>query len=403
VGVPEATPTPEPVARAAPGRVAVVEEPDGTAVAAALVFPGSGWELPGTEGLTLLAAETLLEGLRVALAKQGARAWVRCDRAAFTFFLLAPPDRWSGALEVLLDGLFRPDPRPDALATARSRLYRTLSLDQASPAWQARLAARQALHGDTIAPSPGSAPGCGVPETLGLFRLEQVRAASLRFAPRLVHGALVGPVDPARARDQIARRIPDEPTPPLPSPRHTGPGRRYVERNTVTAWTGHAFPFGGDVDEEAVRFLGGLLEDAFAPGVSRPDVLAVHAEIERHGSGGALIVHLVTRPDAAADTGAEVETRLREVARDGIPAAVWDRLLRRYRGARLLEAEAPESRAEALARGLAFDSTPDGGWPGGWPDPGSLTPARVRAAAAALGAPARSVVGPRSARSAVAP
>lgn len=401
---PPAAPGPAPgpaPAPASPPRVVAVEDSVATAVAIALVFPGSAWELAGMEGLTLLAAETLLEQARTPLAARGARAGVACGGAIFEVTLVAPPESWEAAVDILLGALFRPDPDRAALEAARLRLSRALALDHASPAWQARLAARQALHGGPVPGSAWEAPPCGVPEALDRFDLEHVRAAAYRFAPRMVVAAVIGPIPPPTAIAGVRSWLPAEPPPLLPAPAHTGPGRRYVERNTVTAWTAHAFPFGPDVDEEAVGFLGALLEDAFSPGVARPGVLATTYEVERHGRGGALIVHMVTAPAEAPAYAAAVVDRVDEIARDGVPRAVWDRVARRHRGVRLRERETPEARAVALARALALGTAPGPG--DGWPDARAATRERVRLAAAYLGLPARAVVGPRSARPAVVP
>lgn len=392
-------PSPEPAVEE-PGRVAVLVDPAATAVAAAFAFPGSGWELPGTEGLTLLTAETLLEQVRGPLEELGARADVTCDLALFTFTLVAPPDVWREALNVLLDGLFRPDPGAVALERARERVRRALSLDHASPAWQARLAARQALYGDTLSSSAWESPACGVPESLDLLDLPLVRAAAYRFAPRMTAGAaLLGPVDGTGARQHVQARIPAGPPPLVPAPPSTAPGRRYVERNTITAWLSHSYPFEAGTDEEALHLLGSLLVRELGPDVSRPAVFATSYEVERHGGGGALIVYMVTTPGAAAEYGERLLHRVRAVAGEGVDGAVWAGVSRRHRGARLLERETPESRVAALAESLARG----GGAGDGWPDPAPVTSERLRQAAAALGAPARAVVGPRSARSAALP
>lgn len=374
-------------------RVVAVHEPHSSAVAAAFVFPGSAWELPGLEGLTLLTAETLLESARGSLDRLGARAGVECDRAAFTFTLVAPVQEWPRAVDALLDALFRPEPHAGALEAARGRLRTALALDRANPAWQARLAIRQALHGDTLADSPWSGPGCGVAELLPLFDLNDVRVGANRFAPWLARAAVVGPVDPEAARDSLVRRIPaPDPPPPLPAPRGVAAGLRYVERNTVTAWLGVAFPFAPDADEEALGYLGVLLEDAFGPDVSRPEVYAISHELERHGQGGALMVHLVTEPGAAVAYADAIERRVADVAEEGVPAPVWDQVATRHRGRRLLERETPESRAAAIALDLALGRAPGDGWPS------AVMADAVRAAAGALGAPARSFVGPRDVR-----
>lgn len=388
---PTGTPGPAP-----PPRVAVMEDAEATALAAAVVVPGSVWELPGAEGLTLLSAMTVLESIRPGLDTLNARADVDCGPAAFTFTLIAADDGWRPALELFLDGLFRPAPTREAMDRARELLAASLALDRASPAWQARFAVRRALYHDTLS-SGWLGPACGVPETLELFEPADIRAGARRFAPRLAHAAAITPTAAAEVRDLFERRIPATAPPGIPAPRTVAAGRRYVERNTVTAWLAVAFPFGPDADLEAIRLLGAVLEDAIAPGVDRPGAFTAGHEMERHGAGGALVVRAVTAPAAAAEHARRVEALAAEIARAGAPASVHERVARRHRGRRLLALEAPEARAAAMALDLALGRTPTD-----WPAL-DVTPERLQAAARGLGPPARSVVGPRPARAAVQP
>ena len=389
---PEPTPAPPAPAAApapaAPRRVAVVEDPEATTLAAAVVVPGSAWELPGTEGLTILSALTLLEEIRPGLDSLDARAHVTCGLPTFTFTLVAAREVWRPALVRFLDGLFRPSPGNAALARARDRLAASLTLDQASPAWQARLAVRRALHADTMS-SGWLGPACGVPETLALFDLSDVRTAAHRFAPRMAHVAALTPGEADAVEALLTARIPDGPAPVVPAPRTVRPGRRHVERNTVTSWIAVAFPFGPGADTEAIRLLGAVLEDAIAPSVDRPESLTAGHELERHGAGGTLVVRAVTTPGAAADYTDRPESLATRFAVTGVPTPVLERVARRHRGLRLRQLATPEARAAAMALELAL-----GGTPAPWPDL-DITGDRVRAAAEALGVPARAVVGPR--------
>lgn len=389
--VPTAAPAP-----LRPGRVAVVEDPEATTLAAAVVVPGSAWELPGTEGITILSALTLLEEIRPGLDSLDARARVTCGLATFTFTLVAARDVWRPALERFLDGLFRPSPGGDALARARGRLAGSLTLDQASPAWQARLAVRRALHADSMS-SGWLGPACGVSETLALFDLSDVRAAAHRFGPRLAHVAALTPSDSDAVAALLTARIPEGPAPVVPAPRTVRPGRRHVERNTVTSWIAVAFPFGPEADVEAIRLVGAVLEDAIAPSVDRPESLTAGHELERHGAGGTLVVRAVTTPGAAADYADRPESLVTRFAVTGVPLPVLERVARRHRGLRLRRLAAPEARAAAMALELAL-----GGTPAPWPDL-DVTADRVRAAAEALGVPARAVVGPRVEREGTRP
>jgi len=138
-------------------------------------------------------------------------------------------------------------------------------------------------------------------------------------------------------------------------------------------------------------------EDAIAPGVDRPASFAAGHELVRHGAGGALVIRAVTSPEQAAAYAARIEAVVAGAARDGVPVPVYDRVARRHRGLRLQALGQPESRAAAMALDLAL-----GRLPAAWPELG-VTPAGLRAAAAGLGPPAISVVGPNGARAAVQP
>ncbi len=372
-------------------RITVVADVQATALAAAVAVPGSAWELPGTEGLTLLSASTLLEGIRPALEELGARAAVRCDPAVFTFTLVAPRDAGQAALEVFLDGLFRPAPDTAALERARTRLESALELDASSPAWQARLAIRQALYGDTLS-SGWLGPSCGDPATLGRLDLAAVRAGARRFAPAMAHVAVITPGPTAPVRAMLEARVRRDPAPVIPAPRTRTSEFQYVRLPTVTAWNVVAFPFGPDADVDALRLLGAVLADAIAPGVDRPASYTSSWELLRHGAGGALVIQGVSAPDAVYETLERVERVASEAAWSGIPGPVYERVRRRHRGDRLLELAAPEARAVAMAVALAFGRTP-----APWPDL-DVSQERLRAAARALRPPARAVVGPPVAR-----
>ena len=376
-------------------RLAVVPDPSGSAVAVALVTPGSGWELPGTEGLTHLAARAVLEAVRPSLERLGAEAAVSCERAAFTFTMVSPPDTWEDALHIFMEGVLRPAPGPEAIEDARTALVETLRRD-ASPARQARLAVRQALHGDVLAHEPWAGPGCGLPEAVAGFSPAEVRAGTHRFDREGATAAITGPVPPEGTVERLRAWVPDSlPVPRLRSPDRSSRGRRYVQRGTVTAWTAVAFPYAAGADEEVLRLLGDLVLASVSPRVDRPEVFDAGFELEPHGSGGSLIVHVTTEPEAALEYGERVAARVGEIAADGPPAPLLERTWLRHRGRRLRELATPEARMAVLARDLILRAAePRSGWPSSLPP----APARLRNAARSLGAPAFAVVGPPAAR-----
>jgi hypothetical protein len=370
--------------------VAVARDPESTVLAAAVVVPGSAWELPGTEGLTLMSAATVLEQARPALDRLGARARVDCGPAAFTFKLVAPGEVGDAALEAFLDGLFRPAPSEGALVRARTRITAALELDRSSPAWQARLATQQAVFGDTLE-SGWLGPACGLPETLARFDLRDIEAGARRFAPRMAYLAVLAP-EPRDLERRLTTLIPRGRPAIIPAPRSVRSGLVRVPRNTVTTWTSLAFPFGPGTDVEAVRLLGAILADAIGPGVERPDIFTTDWDVREHGAGGVLVVTAVTAPAAADSAAGRVESLAAEIAWVGVQVPVYDRVARRFRGRRLLERAMPEDRAAAMALDLALGRDPSP-----WPDL-PVSPERLQVAARSLGPPARARVGPPSVR-----
>lgn len=374
--------------------VGVAPEPGGTAVAVALVLPGSGVEDGGTSGSTLLAARALVEEARPLLAGLGAESGVECGRWGLVLTLLAPPGEWRTAAALLAGVLERGEVSEPALEGARAEMGASLALDRASPAWQARLAAARAMYGSE---SPWAVPACGVLEALPLFDRWVVEGEAARLGSVWAiagTGALAesdtaylaGLFRPARA------------TSALPVPAAPAPGRVYVERNTVTAWVTLSWPFGREADPDAVGLVGALLVDAVGPGVARRSVLHAESELDLHGRGGSLAVTLVVLPEEAEVLAEALEVELARLAGGRVDGSVLERVSRRHRGERLRALAAPEARAARMARALAR------GWPAvPWPHRSSTGAEAVREAAAGLGPPARSVVGPRAARGAAVP
>lgn len=378
--------------------VSVIPESGATGAGLALVVPGSGWEDARMSGVSMLAALAVLEEIGAELESLGARAEVTCGRWAFVFRLAAPGETWRRAAEVLAKGLGGRAPSVAALERARASLAAALTLDRGNPAWQARLAVGRALYAPAGGESAWSRPGCGVTEALPLYGAGTAGEAAARLG---VVGS-VAAVGAVEAGDSafLAELFGGRPAgaASFPMPMRASAGRVYVERNTVTAWVSVAWPFGPDADPEAMRLLGVVLEDAFGPAVSRPEVLHAGSEVELHGRGGALVVTVVAIPEAAAAVAAALESGVRTTAAGEVSPAVVERVAARHRGQRLRALLWPEERAARVALEGAR-----GGRAGAWVEPGSLTVDAVRDAAARLGAPARAVVGPRASRGAAPP
>jgi len=372
-----------------PPRLAATPEPEAGMVAVALrIAGGSADDDAAQSGRTQLAALAALAALQPALDSLGARAHAECGRTATGFTLLAPPGTWEAAARRFTAAIFAAAPDSGDMARARRQLEASTELENGNPTWQVRLVTRQALYG---VDDPWTRPRCGVPETIGQVPdtaiVSRARAA---FRPDRAVAAVNGPIDV-----QQAERIFDEwfgPTPLPVAARPLSPDSsvRVAERNTVTAWLGLAFPVRGDVDPEALRMVAFLLDDATRPGPDRPGLLGASVEIERHQGHAVVFVYLITEPDAAQVWSKRVAELVHRYAASPLPDAGFRARLRRFRGIRLRQLATPDARArrnaEALFSGLPLTHAARA--------IDALTPAAVQHAAAALGPPARGVVGP---------
>ncbi len=372
-------------------RTQVLPEPRGTAVALSVDLNAGGiWDPAEQVGVSRLAAETILEGLRLELAALGASGRLECDRFGLRFTLLAPPSTWRAASGLLLAALFRPSLQPEAFDTARARLLRTLRFQEGDPAAEIRTAAHEALFGETHRWARGA---CGRPETVDSLTRDQAQAAaSQRFTPARAAGAITGPLTRDEGQALLVRHLGDSRLPtllPQPDPPPL-PGTRELESPTVTAWVALAFPLPREPDDEATRLLAYQVEDAVRPSPDRPHVVDATAEVERFGGGGALVVYVVADPDAARGWAERVQALVDSAAAAPPDSAAFDLLQRRYRGERLLSLATPEALAADAADRLFFDHAYV-------PPPqrvDALTPARLRSAAAALGPAAVAYLGP---------
>ncbi|MEJ2186994.1 MAG: hypothetical protein P8Z36_13835 [Gemmatimonadota bacterium] len=284
--------------------------------------------------------------------------------------------------------VFAAAPDHEAIASARRRLARSTGLENGNPTWQVRLVTRQALYGVA---DPLTRPRCGVAETIEQIPDSVIAArAHAAFRADRAVAAVNGPIDVQQAEQVFAAWFSRSRAPVHVDTRTPGDSVRVAERNTVTAWLGLAFPVNGTVDPEALRMLAFLLQDAARPGPDRPALLGSSVEIEQQDGHAALFVYLVTEPEEAGTWLERVPTLVDSYAHTGMPEDMFRQHLRRFRGIRLRQLATPDARARRNADALFFGTSlahPERAID-------SLTPARLRRAAAALGPPARGVVGP---------
>lgn len=373
-------------------RATILEEPDGTAVGLAIVLSaGGGWEPASEAGVTHLAALAVVEEVRHRLAGLGGFAEVRCDRTSIGFTLVLPPESWREGVDVFANALFRGEPGGEAVAAAQRDLLGMLRAGEGSPAGEAKTTVYEALFGEA---HHWARPPCGRTETVAsLDHASVARLVRTRFLPSRATAALAGPVDREQARAILEEVLGETRLPVLlpPPPPEVAHRRQALPRNTVTAWIALAYPIGAEVRPAALGLLAARIREATAPGAARPGVYDLDIRLERHGTGGAWIVHLITAPEQAEQWERTVRDVVRETAETPMRAERIDALLRRFRGERLLELAAPEARAWDAAVQLFFEGRYE-------PAPigvDSLTAESLQSAAAALGDPAIAVLGPR--------
>lgn len=379
-------------ALAAQARLVVLNEPGGVAVGVAVVVnAGSVWEMKPEAGLTYLAARSLMAELRPALGPLGGRTAVECDQTGIRFTLLLPVATWATGTELFLDAIFGGSISDAAVELARQEILREAALAEGSLATEIRTTLAAEEFGDT---DRWARPACGTAETIArLGASDARRLARTRFTPYRATAAVAGPVGEAVPHALLSRYLPDSELPVLvPSPTRGPAGQmRWVERNTVTAWTGIAFPFPQGANLEALRLLAFQIEREVGPAPERPEIYDAAVEIARDGAGGALVVYLVTSTTQTRQWVDRVSALVHTAADTEMQESVFDALLRRYTGQRLLELESPEGRALDAALQLFFEQT--------FTQPAAriaaLTPTMLRESAAALGRPAVASLGPR--------
>jgi predicted Zn-dependent peptidase len=203
--------------------------------------------------------------------------------------------------------------------------------------------------------------------------------------------AVVGPVDPARARTHL-RPLIQSPRPldrlyrepePLDSPAR----RDYA---SITTWVVAVYPFDHQADLEAVRLLGAMAADALAFGPLRRSVYNVRTEVIPRIGGGELRLQIVVPPGEADRWVTELRDAVERFAGAPMTVAEFEPHLRRHRGGRLLEIAFPEVRAAEAARRLLIS----GDVARAERDQAPLTPERLREAARSLGSPIVVHLGP---------
>lgn len=374
---------------AAQERVFVRPEP-GTPVVAVQVLVGVGPADEAAEqaGISYLAARSVVEPAGPALDSLGAHLDVDQQQDAIAFTLTAAPDAWAEAARVLMLALFRDPVDSASVVRTRTAIARELAAREASPADALERERAKAVYGPD---HPWGRPTVGTPASVRAIRVRMVDAfLRQNFTPERSVVAVVGPVDEAEAREEMAGQMPPgelrADTVPPPTPADAPVEADY---NSITTWVSATWRFGPDSDVEALRMLAQLALDRVSFGPSRRNVYNSRAEVLQYAGGGEVRLTIVVPPREAEQWAAQLREAVGGYAAEPLPPAVFQERLRRYRGERLMALDLPEQRAAAMARSaLLGDRTAT------LADFTRLNPERLQAAARALENPILVFLGP---------
>lgn len=371
-------------------RVAVVPEA-GTPVVATevLVLAGPAQEPEDQEGVAYLAARSVTAPLHPVMDSLGARLEVRPHKDAVSFTVTAAPDVWEEATRRLLVSLFRDPPQSATVTREREAIRGELLSRQSNPADAANQEADGALYGRE---HPWGRPTVGTPQSVARIEVQDVDAfLRSAFTSDRVVVAVVGPVDPAAAREHVLQYV--NPTGRLAveveavQPESSPVRRDY---NSITTWTSVSYRFPVSADVEALRFLAQLALDELEFSPLRRSVFNARVEISPRVTAGELRFQVVTPPEEAEDWASRILEVVEEAAHEPMLADRFEARLRRYRGERLQSLAAPEDRARELARELlVYGETK--GLAAGLEE---MTVERLRAAVTRLSAPIVLFLGP---------
>jgi predicted Zn-dependent peptidase len=367
----------------------VVRAEAGTPVVATevLVAVGPADEPEGLEGITYVTARALTAPILPVLDSLAAQLAVEQHRDAVSFTVTAAPDNWEEATRTLLVALFR-DP-VDSVAVVRQRAGTVAELRgrEASPADALAREVERAVHGD--AHPWGRAP-VGTAASVARLSVLQVDAFLREaFTADRAIVAIVGPVSGDAGRIAAPFLDPGEARTARVEPARPERGTHRRPYEAITAWVAAVYPFGPEVDEEAVRMIGRLALGRVSFGLLRPQVYDARVTVVRHRAGGELRLELVVPPGEVEAWGRRGAEAVEVHARTPLEPGEFAERLRRYRGERLLELETPEARARHLARRVLVGAPADP-----FAEIEALTPERLQRAARSLGRPVLVYLGP---------
>jgi zinc protease len=354
-----------------------------------LVAAGPAQEDSATAGLAFLAARSVVEPIRPQLETLGAHLLMEGHKDAISFSLVAPPETWREASQVLLVALYRDPPSETVVLRERAAMAAELVARQASPADALSREVDRRVYGSR---HPWGRPTVGTPATVSALNVNDVDDFLRRHvtAQRSVI-AVVGPVQVQEVSAHLRPFFPDGRIEPLAVAQ---PGLRReqhrAEYNAITTWAAAVYPLREGLDAEAVRFLAEAAAGSLSFSAERRSIYDVRADVHRRAGGGELRIQVVVPPQEAERWAAMMGATVRRYARGTVDEREFESQLRYYRGRRFLALSTPEARAQELAREFLVS----GRLPGLIAPVHGLTLETVRETARALGEPAVVLLGP---------
>lgn len=374
----------------APQRIVVLSEP-GTPVVAAefLLTVGPADETADLAGIAHLAARAAVSRLRTEFDSMGVHLNVTSHKDALSFSIISAPDDWETATSLLLEALFEEKPGSEEVARERQAIIAELAGRQSNPADAATRELDSAFFG---AAHPWGRPTVGTAQSLGRIRpADVVEFLEENFEPDRAIAVVVGPVNEADVRAHLQPQLGrGAPAPVEVVPFRSAERPVFRDYNSITSWVGAGFRFPETGDEEALRFVAYLAEDALAFSPSQHSVFNISSEFFPRAGGGEIRIQVVVPPEESSEWAERIDDAIAGIEASPLPDDVFESHLRRFQGERIVNLLTPEARAYAAARHLLVHGTFTGLVPQGE----EMTQARVRAAARSLNEPTVVVLGP---------
>lgn len=367
----------------------------GTMVAVTVSLPaGSRHDPEERAGAAWVLAHAMASRAEGELDPSVATVEVTVERSRSVFTVLAVPDRWTAAYQVLTRVLFQ-DPLEEADAVgARSALMEQLLFESGLPVRDFQDRVYRTL---TSARHPWSRPPSGYPEQvsrLDLGDLEEYR--DTHYRPHTAAVSVVGPVSarrvaslvPARTRVSSEDAVVEEEV--WGSLAWERGGRSRVEEEVTNTWIGVGFPAPLGAPRTSLAMLASVVREELGSTSSDPGVFSTDVTVVETPIGPVLLVVAAVFPEVAERWEREIVAAVRSLAAGPPDPTVFQWQRRRFRTEVLLREALPGERGRRLTadlqrRGQLRDITAEI-----W----ALDPEGLQSVAAALGEPRIVVFGP---------